>query len=148
MFLLSFTFASAVHRQLYLWKDVHSWLCSLSYDRTVLWLQFATAGAQAFLRFGSGAFVSGKLDKFTNRPKQPIELYEFEVCPSAALVRSDSNLAGSLWAISCMHGAYMCRLLPCHAGMSFLQEGTGGGVHPGHRRAVLPLPPGRTQLEA
>jgi glutathione S-transferase len=50
-------------------------------------INFATAGAQAFLRFGSGAFVSGKLDKFTNRPKQPIELYEFEGCPFCRKVR-------------------------------------------------------------
>ena len=44
-------------------------------------LQVATAGAQALLRFGSAAFVSGKLSPTWNRPKQPIELYEFEVCP-------------------------------------------------------------------
>ena len=43
-------------------------------------VQVATAGAQALIRFGSAAFVSGKLSSTWNRPKQPIELYEFEVC--------------------------------------------------------------------
>ena len=44
-------------------------------------LQVATAGAQALLRLGSGAFVSGNLANFKNRPSKPIELYEFEGCP-------------------------------------------------------------------
>lgn len=42
-------------------------------------VQVATAGAQAFLRLGSGAFVSGKLSPSWKRPAKPIELYEFEV---------------------------------------------------------------------
>lgn len=54
-------------------------------DQTTLCtsVKVATAGAQALLRFGSGAFVSGKLSPTWNRPKQPIELYEFEVRISA-----------------------------------------------------------------
>ena len=32
-------------------------------------------------RLGSGAFVSGKLADFKNRPKEPIILYEFDACP-------------------------------------------------------------------
>ena len=44
-------------------------------------VQVATAAPQALLRFGSGAFVSGKLSQFRNRPAKPIELYEFEGCP-------------------------------------------------------------------
>jgi glutathione S-transferase len=48
---------------------------------------FATAGVQAFARFGSAAFVSGNLSNFRGRPEKPIELYEFEGCPFCRKVR-------------------------------------------------------------
>ncbi len=35
----------------------------------------------AFVRLGTAAFVSDNLKNFRNRPKKPIELYEFEGCP-------------------------------------------------------------------
>ena len=38
-------------------------------------MQVATAGVHAFLRLGSGAFVSGKLSEFRKRPEKPIILY-------------------------------------------------------------------------
>lgn len=53
--------------------------------------QVASAGAQALLRAGSGAFVSDKLPTFRNRPQKPIELYEFEGCPFCRKVRVSSK---------------------------------------------------------
>ncbi|KAK9816942.1 hypothetical protein WJX72_007242 [[Myrmecia] bisecta] len=50
-------------------------------------LNFATSSAQAFLRAGSGAFVSDKLSTFGKRPQKPLELYEFEACPFCRKVR-------------------------------------------------------------
>eukprot|EP00891_Asterochloris_glomerata_P006461 jgi/Astpho2/6461/Aster-06930 len=38
----------------------------------------ATAGVQAFVRFGSAAFVASNLANFRKRPQKPIELYEYE----------------------------------------------------------------------
>ncbi len=35
----------------------------------------------AFLRLGSGGWVSGNLAQFRKRPDQPIILYEFDGCP-------------------------------------------------------------------
>lgn len=55
-------------------------------------LKTASAGAQAFLRFGSGAFVSGKLSPSWKRPKEPIELYEFEGCPFCRKVREATSI--------------------------------------------------------
>ena len=55
-------------------------------------LQVATASAQAILRFGSGAFVSGNLSSFKKRPSKPIELYEFEGCPFCRKVREACSI--------------------------------------------------------
>ena len=62
------------------------YICDLwleTVTETKLLIQVATAGAQAFLRLGSGAFVSGKLSSSWKRPSKPIELYEFEVILTA-----------------------------------------------------------------
>ncbi len=59
--------------RMYMW----AFFCVIAIDM----LQVASAGAQAFLRAGSGAFVSDKLSLFRNRPQKPIQLYEFEGCP-------------------------------------------------------------------
>jgi glutathione S-transferase len=55
-------------------------------------INVATAGAQAFLRLGSGAFVSGKLSPSWKRPAKPIELYEFEGCPFCRKVREAASI--------------------------------------------------------
>lgn len=49
--------------------------------------EVATAGAQAFLRFGSAAYVSPNVANFRKRPDKPLELYEFEGCPFCRKVR-------------------------------------------------------------
>lgn len=52
----------------------------------------ATAGVPAFVRLGTAAFVSDNLKNFRNRPKKPIELYEFEGCPFCRKVREACTL--------------------------------------------------------
>ncbi|KAK9785024.1 hypothetical protein WJX73_009973 [Symbiochloris irregularis] len=52
----------------------------------------ATAGAQALLRAGSGAFVSDKLATFKDRPAKPIQLFEFEGCPFCRKVREACSI--------------------------------------------------------
>lgn len=47
----------------------------------------ATASVYAFLRLGSGGWVSGNLAQFRKRPDQPIILYEFDGCPFCRKVR-------------------------------------------------------------
>ncbi|KAK9837611.1 hypothetical protein WJX74_001327 [Apatococcus lobatus] len=55
-------------------------------------INVASAGAQALLRAGSGAFVSDKLSTFRSRPRKPIELYEFEGCPFCRKVREACSI--------------------------------------------------------
>jgi len=55
-------------------------------------LQTATAGVPAFVRLGTAAFVSDNLKNFRNRPKKPIEVYEFEGCPFCRKVLSSGTL--------------------------------------------------------
>ncbi|KAL0042144.1 hypothetical protein WJX77_004492 [Trebouxia sp. C0004] len=52
----------------------------------------ATAGVPALVRLGTAAFVSDNLKNFRNRPKKPIELYEFEGCPFCRKVREACTL--------------------------------------------------------
>lgn len=55
-------------------------------------LATATAGAPAFFRLGTAAFVSNNLKNFRKRPSKPIELYEFEGCPFCRKVREACTL--------------------------------------------------------
>ncbi|CAL5219441.1 g1272 [Coccomyxa viridis] len=55
-------------------------------------INVATAGVNAFVRLGSGAFVSGKLAEFRKRPKEAIILYEFDGCPFCRKVREACSL--------------------------------------------------------
>ncbi|KAK9822987.1 hypothetical protein WJX81_000952 [Elliptochloris bilobata] len=55
-------------------------------------LNVATAGVHAFVRLGSGAFVSAKLSEFRKRPDKPIILYEFDGCPFCRKVREATSL--------------------------------------------------------
>ncbi len=47
-------------------------------------------------RLGSGAFVSGKLADFKNRPKEPIILYEFDACPFCRKVGLPSSCCDTM----------------------------------------------------
>lgn len=61
---------STVNLSAFSLPDMSNWA-----DRCV---QTATAGVQAFVRFGSAAFVASNLANFRKRPQKPIELYEYE----------------------------------------------------------------------